>query len=165
MRIGVLRDSSLGARRLASVHRVLVAAPDYLERHGRPESPADLKEHDHLLYSNVARPDILRLTGPAGEHRQVTVRGALTANNGDILLSAAVAGLGMAFQPSFIVGDALRDGSLERVLPRWVGSDRAALHCLFPPDRDMLPKLRVFIDFLAGWFGDPPYWDEGLDIP
>jgi DNA-binding transcriptional LysR family regulator len=164
LRIGVLSDSSLVARRLATVHRVLAASPDYLNRHGRPEVPAELKDLRHLLYSNVARPDILRLTGPEDQHRQVTVQGVLTANNGDILLSAAVSGLGVVYQPSFIVGDALREGALEHVLPGWVGSDRAALYCLFPPDRDMLPKLRVFIDFLADWFGDPPYWDRDLSL-
>jgi DNA-binding transcriptional LysR family regulator len=164
LRIGTPEDSSLIARRLAGITRVCAAAPAYLDGQGRPRSPADLKTHRHLLYGNIAQPDVLRFVGPGGIHRQVKVSGALTANNGDILLSAACAGLGITFIPSFILGDALRDGALERVLPGWTGSERAALYCLFPPDRHMLPKLRVFIDFLADWFGDPPYWDEGLGL-
>jgi DNA-binding transcriptional LysR family regulator len=164
LRIGAPEDSSLIARRLAGITRVLAAASGYLDREGRPRSPADLKDHRHLLYSNIAHPDVLRLVGPSGVHRQVKVSGALSANNGDILLSAASAGLGITFIPSFILGDAVRDGVLERVLPGWTGSERVALYCLFPPDRHMLPKLRVFMDFLADWFGDPPYWDEGLGL-
>lgn len=164
LRIGIPEDSSLIARRLASITRILAASPAYLDREGRPRSPADLKGHRHLLYSNIAHPDVIRLAGPGGVHRQVKVSGGLSANNGDFLLSSAGAGLGITFVPSFILGNALRDGTLERVLPGWTGSERAALYCLFPPDRQMLPKLRVFIDFLADWFGDPPYWDEGLEL-
>jgi len=164
LRIGILEDSSLIVRRLAGINRLCAASPAYLDEHGRPRSPADLKGHRHLLYSNVGHPEVLRFVGPGALHRQVKVSGALAANNGDILLSAATAGLGITFVPSFILGDALRSGVLERVLPGWTGAERVALYCLFPPDRHMLPKLRVFIDFLADWFGDPPYWDEGLGV-
>jgi DNA-binding transcriptional LysR family regulator len=164
LRIGTPEDSSLIARRLASITRICAAAPSYLDREGRPRAPADLKAHRHLLYDNIAHPNVMRLAGPGGVLRQVKVAGVLAANNGDILLSATIAGLGITFVPSFILGDALRDGALERVLPGWRGSERSALYCLFPPDRHMLPKLRVFIDFLADWFGDPPYWDEGLGL-
>ena len=85
------------------------------------------------------------------------------ANNGDILLSVATSSLGVALLPSFIVGDDLRSGRLERVMPAWRVAEEPSVHAVYPAGRNLSPKVRVFIDFLAARFGETPYWDEGID--
>jgi DNA-binding transcriptional LysR family regulator len=162
VRVGRLSDSSLVARRLAPSRRLAVAAPAYLERRGRPLTPRDLLEHDCLIYAYQAE--------RAGQWRfrgddlpvHVEVVGRLRANNGDALREAAVAGLGIALMPTFIVGDDLRAGRLVHLLPEWREEGEGDVYAIYPASRNLSPKVRVFIDFLVGRFGDPPYWDEGL---
>ena len=161
VRIRALPDSSLVARRLAPFRRFVCAAPSYLAAHGAPEAPEDLPRHACLLYSYQAERSVWRLRGPSGE-RRIGVSGRLTANNGGALRSAALAGLGLAFLPSFIVGDDLREGRLDRVLPDWSTADDIAVHAIYPVGRNLSPKVRVFVDHLAERFGPDPYWDRGL---
>lgn len=162
IRIAALRDSSLIARRLAPSRRVLCAAPGYLAARGTPLALDDLNAHHCLLYSYQVSGDHWGFGGPGGE-RRLKVRGRLRVNNGDALLEAALAGLGIAFLPSFICGEALRAGRLVHLLPEWSGSNDAAIHAVYPAGRNLLPKVRVFVDFLAERFGGTPYWDRGLN--
>ncbi len=161
IRIGVLADSSLKARRLAEARLLLVASPGYLAAMGAPRSLDDLGAHRLLHYSNLSTGNFWRLRGPGGEERHIRVGGRLTANNGDSLLVAAEAGLGIALQPSFITGDALATGRLVEVLP-----DRAAdvlgVYALYPQGRFPQPKLRAFVDFLAEHFRGkgPERWTD-----
>lgn len=161
VRIGQLPDSSLIARRLAPLRRVAVAAPDYLDRRGRPSHPRELAGHDCLIYSYLASGREWRFHGREGELR-VQVEGRLEANNGDALLAAARQGAGIAWQPTFICGDDLRAGRLECLFPEWHDDDNVGIFAVFPASRNLSPKVRVFVDFLARRFGPEPYWDEGL---
>lgn len=161
LRIGRLGDSSLIARRLAPSRSLLCAAPAYLERHGTPQRPEDLTGHNCLIYSYQAEGALWRFQGPEGAV-SVRVTGRLQVNNGDVLCAAMQAGGGVGRLPTFIAGDALRAGRLLRLLPDWPLGDDAAVHAVYPSGRAPSPKIRVFIDFLAGRFGDPPYWDRGL---
>jgi len=161
IRIGSLGDSSLVARRLATCHAVLCAAPQYLARRGRPERPEDLADHDCLLYANHPNPHEWQLLGPQGPQK-VRIDGPLTANNGDVLCRAAVGGMGITRLPTFIVGDQLRSGALEVVLPRFPQAAEG-IHAVFPHSRNLSVKVRVFVDFLADSFGPQPYWDAGLE--
>ena len=161
IRIGALRDSSLVARRLAPCRAVLCASPDYLERRGRPRRPEDLAGHDCLLYANSANPREWTLQGPRGG-QTVAVDGPLIANNGDVLCGAALAGMGIARLPTFIVGHQLRRGRLEVVLPDHPLPEQG-IHAVYPHGRNLSPKVRVFVDFLADYLGPEPYWDAGLD--
>ncbi len=161
VRIGRLADSSLVARRLAPQNTAVVAAPEYLDRHGRPEHPQELDRHACLLYSYLASGPVWHFRGRDGPVR-VPVAGRLEANNGDVLLAAAKGGAGIARLPTFICGDAVRAGELERLLPGWVDTADAAVYAVYPASRQVSPKLRVFIDFLAARFGPAPYWDRGL---
>jgi DNA-binding transcriptional LysR family regulator len=151
VRIGNLTDSSLRARRLAESGTHLVAAESYLARAGTPANVEDLGNHQLLHYSNLSTGNVWRLRGPQGQERQIRVGGRLTANNGDSLRRAAEAGLGIALQPSFILGDALRTGRLVEVLPD-ARPEALGIYALYPPGRFTQPKLRVFIDFLAEHF-------------
>ena len=119
LRIAALPDSSLRARRLRDVSRNLVAAPSYLERHGRPSHPRDLMHHACLCYAYLPTPDVWRFVNKAGEAVQVRPAGPLRANNADALAPALFAGLGLAVQPDFVVGEAIEDGRLEVVMQDW----------------------------------------------
>ncbi|MBP7240886.1 LysR family transcriptional regulator [Amaricoccus sp.] len=151
IRVGVLADSSLKARKLAEARRVLAASPDYVERLGTPRSVDDLGEHRLLHYSNLATGNFWRLQGASGEERHVRVGGRLTVNNGDCLMKAAEQGLGIALLPSFILGDALATGRLVEILPHRA-PDLMGIWALYPPGRYPQPKLRAFVDFLAEHF-------------
>lgn len=163
VRIGALEDSSLVARRLAPSHRVVAAAPSYLAAHGQPDSPGDLTGHSCLRYTYQSAGAEWRFRGPGGL-RRVKVSGPLGANNGDVLHTALLDGLGIGFLPTFFVGPDLRAGRLRRLLPEWRDAQDAAIHAVYPANRNLSPKVRVFIDYLAERFGDRPSWDEGLDI-
>lgn len=162
VRIGRLPDSSLIARRLAPVRRLLVASPDYVAAHGAPQRPEDLRDHACLLYSYLLRGDTWPLTGPDGRTVEVLVTGRLRANNGDVLRSALLGGMGVAYTPSFLVGADLAEGRLVRVLPQWEDTT-AAVYAVHPHARLLAPKVRAFVDFLADRFAGAPAWDAGLD--
>jgi DNA-binding transcriptional LysR family regulator len=153
VRIGSLPDSSLVARRIAPVRKVPVASPAYLAASGRPEHPRDLGRHDILLYAN----EQWRFrVGGRWEH----VRGKprLRADNGEMLRSAAEAGLGICILPSFIAAPAFEAGTLEPLL-RDFPLEEGGLHVVMPPGRAVTARVRALSDFLAGRFGPEPQWD------
>src|ERR1700744_4432090 len=106
LRIARLPDSSLIARRLCAMPRYTVAAPSYLKRHGRPTHPMQLAEHRCFGYAYLSKPNVWHYTKAAGEAGSVRPGGALRANNGEAVMPALIAGLGIADLPEFIVGDA-----------------------------------------------------------
>jgi DNA-binding transcriptional LysR family regulator len=163
VRIGTLADSSLVARRLATVRLVLCASPDYLRRRGMPVEPADLARHRGLIYGHGTNGGRWQLQGPAGSG-PVEIPSVLCANNGDVLAEAAVAGEGITLAPTFIVGDALRAGTLVEVLAAYAPKP-FGLYAIWPANRLLPAKVRLFVDFLASRFGDPPPWDQGLLTP
>lgn len=159
LRIGRLADSSLIARRLAPIRLVLCAAPAYLRQHGTPREPKDLARHNCLLYTYAATADEWRFVGPDGKDEVVRVSGRLLANNGDVIIAAAAAGIGLALSPSFMAGEPVRAGQLVRLLPGYAAPE-AALYAVYPPGRHLSAKLRSFIDFLVKRFGEEPEWDR-----
>lgn len=161
IRIGVLEDSSLVARRLADCRMVVCAAPNYLARRGRPSTPDDLLEHDCLCYSYTFQGETWPLVGADGKRVAIRPRGPLIANNGDALAVAAVSGMGIVLQPSFIVAPDLRAGRLERVLPGYE-VPTLQVSALYAPGRYLPLKVRSFIDFLAARFAPEAPWDAGL---
>ena len=162
LRIGRLRDSGLIARRLAPIRTVLCAAPAYLAAHGTPRTLADLAAHNCLGYTlpTPANADRWRF-GRDGEH-DVAVAGTFRANNGDALRAAALAGIGLMYQPTFLVSEDLRAGRLVPVVLDAPLFQFAAAYAVHAPGRHVPAKVRRFIDFLAArWAGEPP-WDVGL---
>ena len=157
VRIGELSDSSLIARRLAPARMMVCGAPAYFERHGVPETPADLAGHNCLGYSLLAAPGEWHFTGP-GRAQTVRTSGSFHANNGDALRAAALAGLGIVVQPSFIVGTDVARGALVRVLAGFTPRE-STIYAVFPHHRHLSAKVRVFVDFLVDRFAPEPYWD------
>jgi DNA-binding transcriptional LysR family regulator len=151
IRIGQLADSSLKARKLAEARSVIAAAPAYLAERGTPRSVDDLNEHRLLHYSQLSTGNFWRIRTASGEERQVRVGGRLTVNNGEALMRAAEAGLGITQVPSFMLGDALVRGRLVEVLADRP-PDLLGIYAIYPQGRFPQPKLRAFIDFLADRF-------------
>lgn len=158
LRIGHLKSSSLIARRIAPIRLVLCASPEYLARHGTPRHPDDLRDHRYLRYSYMdpeASPAIYR--GFQGSQRGGGDE--LVSNNGDVLVAAAEAGAGIALQPTFISGAAIRAGQLQVLLPDYE-PEPMSLYAVYAHRQLLASKVRCFIDFMDGFFGDPPYWDD-----
>ena len=158
IRIARLPDSSLIARKLAPLRVAVCASPDYWRRRGRPARPDDLKQHNCLNYKYLLTRDAWPFRGPDGK-QPVRVNGNLRANNGEVLRTAALDGLGVYMAPTFIVGEDLQQGRLEAVLREYMEPDRD-IYAVYPETRHLSAKVRVFIDFLVERFGPEPYWDR-----
>ncbi|MCD9085745.1 LysR family transcriptional regulator [Stenotrophomonas sp. SY1] len=135
------------ARLLAQSRVQLCAAPSYLSRRGVPATPQALAEHDFLSYSYAANGDSVVLQGAQGPV-EVNVVSCMRANNGEVLREAAIAGMGIALQPDFIIGDALADGRLMPVLPDWE-TPAIGIYAVYPNRSHLAPKVRSFIDYLV----------------
>jgi DNA-binding transcriptional LysR family regulator len=160
VRIGRLKESRLVSRKLTDSAMFICAAPSYWAQHGRPKTWADLQNHDCLsvTFSNISRPDEWRF-GKDGDKR-VVVRGSMRANNGDALVAAAVAGMGVLYEPAFIVSDALREGKLESIALDSCTADLGGIHLIRSSDRAPPAKVRAMIDFLVSAFNPVPPWSR-----
>ncbi|WP_205962730.1 LysR family transcriptional regulator [Pararobbsia silviterrae] len=151
VRIGVLSDSSLIARRIAPFDMVACASPTYLAQYGSPETPADLAHHQCLLYGHgksVEWPFAIH-----GRARGVPVTGRVRVNNGEIARDAAVAGLGVTMLPTFIVSAALASGQLIKVLEPYE-PPKGGVFAVYPQHRQSSAAVRAFVDFLVERFGE-----------
>jgi DNA-binding transcriptional LysR family regulator len=151
LRIASLPDSSLIARRLCAMPRYTVASPEYLKRHGRPTHPMQLAEHKCLGYAYLSTPNAWHYTNARGEQASVRPAGPLRVNNGEALLPALLAGLGIADLPDFIVGDAIASGAVEVILKDWKQRE-GAVHLVTPPGGPRPARVEVLADFLAAHF-------------
>lgn len=157
VRIGRLTDSALVARRLCPVRIVLCASPQYLKRYGTPRTPADLTQHNCLGYTYTRAGAEWDFTGPDGEV-VMPIRGSLRANHGEVLHQAAIDGVGIVLEPTFIAGEALTAGLLRPLLPDYPTAELGA-YAVFLSRKFLSAKVRTFVDFLAEKFGPEPYWD------
>ncbi len=151
LRIASLPDSSLIARRLCAMPGYTVAAPAYLERYGRPTHPMHLARHKCLGYAYLSTAGAWNYTNAAGEHASVRPAGPLRVNNGEALLPALLAGLGIADLPEFIVGDAIASGEVEVILKDWKQPE-GSVHLVTPPGGPRPARVEVLADFLATHF-------------
>jgi DNA-binding transcriptional LysR family regulator len=158
IRIAELEDSSLIARKIAPCKRVFCASPEYLKKNGAPKVPQDLAIHHCLIYSNELKADTWVLHGLEGAE-SIKVNGPVCADNGDILKSSAIAGLGITLLPTFIVGADLKSGRLQQVLTNY-SPPEISIYAVFPSRRYLSAKVRTFVDFLSDYFGDEPNWDQ-----
>jgi DNA-binding transcriptional LysR family regulator len=160
IRVGVLPDSNLIARPLRSSPRVACASPAYLARHGTPQTPAELTQHNCLAFTLPSGPERLwRFPRPDGSGEEyVAVRGRLDVNGGMALREAALAGLGVVLQPQLMLQDDLDSGHLVRLFPDWP-APTWPVHLVHLPDRSMPPKLESFIAFLQDALG------RGSELP
>lgn len=156
LRIGVLKDSALRARRLLTIRRPLVASPAYLERHGHPAHPCDLAAHQAVLFSHLAAPSLWPFDHPELGSTEVRVRGHLLLDNGDVAVEAILAGVGVCVIPEFLVWKELREGRLQELLLPWAAPP-IALHIVTPPNTVRSARVRVLTEFLAQHFIRVPW--------
>lgn len=154
VRLGTLEDSSLVARRIAPIKVAVVASPAYLAAHGTPQRPEDLTGCEALMQGS----EVWRFQD---RRKTFTLRpeGRFKADNGQALLAAAVAGLGVAMLPTFLVGPAIERGELVPLLLDFPMPE-AGLHVVRPPPAGHMPgKVRALTELLIERFGGEPYWD------
>jgi DNA-binding transcriptional LysR family regulator len=150
IRAGQLDDSTLVARSLGSIKRVVVAAPSYCNKKGTPRTPADLAKHACIAFGAGAAPSVWTLLS-GDQKTEVHVEPRLTVNDFEIMLDSARAGLGIAWMPAFVCADDLRAGKLKQVLPAW-SSAEAPVQALYPTARHLSPKVVAFLDLVRAKF-------------
>ncbi|CAA6606412.1 Transcriptional regulator [Rhodospirillaceae bacterium LM-1] len=162
VRIGRLAESSLIARKLCPMRRIVCASSDYIKQHGKPAKPQDLSGHSCLSHSDLSAQE-WRLMDEAGRPVAISTKGPVRVNNGEAMRHLALAGVGIVFLPTFFIGPDLKAKRLISLLEIHTPQD-AALYAVYPHSRHLSPKVRAFVDFMAQTFTSPPYWDEGLDF-
>lgn len=160
LRIAALADSTLRARRICRIRRLLVGAPSYFERHGRPSHPRDLAGHACLGYTHLPTPDRWRFIHASGEEVAVALAGPLRANNADVMKPALLAGLGLAMHPEFLVWEDLAAGRLEAVMTDW-SMPEIGLHIVTPPGGHRPTRVTAVIDFLVRRLAAAPWAQPG----
>ena len=153
LRIGETPDSRLVARRLAWVRRVLFAAPSYLDRHGRPNTPADLAGHECMIRTNAMHPRLWRFQSPGQEEIAVAVKGRIEANRADAVNQAVACGMGIGLATLWQIRPLLEAGKVERLLTAYEPTP-VPLNALWVSAPRLPARTRRFIDFLAERFAD-----------
>ncbi|OVE49561.1 LysR family transcriptional regulator [Chromobacterium violaceum] len=156
LRIASPADSSLLARRLCAVRILLVGAPGYFERHGRPEHPSELARHRALQYSNSQGGRFWRFRHPDEGEFSLEMHAPLRVNNADALAPALREGLGLALQPEFLAWEDLQAGRLETAMPGWE-VEPIAVYILTPPGRGRPARVQALIAYLAEKLAGAPW--------
>jgi DNA-binding transcriptional LysR family regulator len=160
IRIGVLADSNLKARKIAEEQLWLCISPAFALAHNPPSCPSQLGDYPAILGTQQA--DGVTLIS-ANEQVKVSLGGSLCINDLDAQLLAVERGLGLGLLPNWLVAERLREGRLVRWLPSWrvaLSQTTSALWFIYPPKRIVSSKVRCFIDFMLERIGDPPYWQR-----
>lgn len=144
------------ARRIGSSRLLVLASPDYLRRHGEPLHPLDLAGHECLVYQPNAGAWTFLIDGlPTA----FPVQGRMRANNGDALMEAAIRGLGIVCQPSFIAASAVETGRVRTILDAFPMPE-LGIYAVFPGNRFIPQRVRLLVDYLQGRIGSKPYWER-----
>ncbi|MBI4693148.1 MAG: LysR family transcriptional regulator [Gammaproteobacteria bacterium] len=159
IRIARIADSTLIAKQLARTRMICCAAPAYLARRGEPRAPEELRDHTCLGYTHLNTRDEWVFHGrqDRAEHR-VGIHCVMHADNGDTIRHAALAGAGLVLQPSFIVGEDLKAGTLVEILPEY-RSMSLGIYAIYPTRKHVPVRVRLFVDYLLKAFGDDPEAD------
>ncbi|SIT02600.1 LysR family transcriptional regulator [Neptunomonas antarctica] len=154
IRISNEPDPMLIARPLATCDSILVASPGYITAHGRPRHPTDLNQHQCLGYANFGQ-GLWQLTR-ADQQEQIKITPRFTANEVTVLLNAALAGAGIALQPTYLANEHIEKGALLQVLPEWL-PPTLTLYALYTSRRHLSPAVRALLDFLVERFATAPW--------
>jgi len=141
-----LEDSNLVARHLFDNPMIFAASPNYLNKHGVPNSPEELKHHNCIIYANIATANVWRLTRDDEEYA-INVTGNTRSNSGDTNLEAALAGVGIVALPIWMLEEDIRSGRLIRLLSDYQGSS-IPINIIYPQNRYVPLKVRCFVDFI-----------------
>ncbi len=156
LRIGRLDDPTLVTRRLAPCRMVLCASPDYLKKHGRPETPDDLSRAPRLVFSQAVSAGDWTLYDAENTLHVIDSRSRLTANNMQLLREAALTGAGIAYGPSFVFREPILQGQLVELLPEYRTSE-LTIQAVYPSAIRIPFKVRTFVDFIADALNSAPF--------
>ena len=146
VRIGPMADSSLIAQQVGACSRVAVASPDYIARHGEPQTVNDLKSHDCIVFTLMATQNIWYFSGRQGDE-SVRVNGRFRTNSPDAMREAVLAGRGIAITPLWLIDRCIEDGQLHPVLGNYQPTSMS-INAAYPNRRFVPQKVRRFIDHL-----------------
>jgi DNA-binding transcriptional LysR family regulator len=156
IRIGPLDESSMVARRICNLERVICASPAYLQRCGTPRTPDELQQHNCLWITSL--PALRRWPFDTDDGiRVVHVGGNVAVNNAETVLQLALAGVGITRLSDVVVADAIRRGTLVQILTDWHHVEPVPLFATYPSGRNLSPKVRAMVDFLVAEFGGAPW--------
>ncbi|WP_422048903.1 LysR family transcriptional regulator [Shimia sp.] len=158
IRNSALEDTSLKGRKLANDHRILCAAPSYLEKRGIPQTPEDLLSHELIAFADQEAKPLRRRDGEIGSFDPHKARGRVILDDGLSQKLATIAGAGISSNPVWSVHQELKSGALVRVLPDHEVADGSVLWMIYPKTNVLSAKVRVFMDFLIEEIGKSPVW-------
>lgn len=158
VRLGALQDSRLVARKVATRRRLLCAAPSYLARRGTPTEPEALLEHSCLGFSGFQTFPAWEMTDSSGRRVSIEVSGPLVTDDAEVLVEAAVQGVGLMMSTDWLVGRELADGRLVPVLEDWTLADEGAVYVVMPSAKGQAAKTRAFADWIGKRFAPVPPW-------
>ena len=156
IRDAALNDSSLIARKLAPVKRILCASPDYLAEHGTPQKPSDIASHDCVNFMGLETWTLETPDGP----ETIKTRNVFRTDNGEAVRDASMQGFGITLASTWCCYEQIRQGVLIPVLEDYPVVSDTSIWAVYPSSYMLAPKVRVFIDHLLHCFGETPYWDE-----
>jgi DNA-binding transcriptional LysR family regulator len=157
IRISVLEDSSLVARRLTSTRLILCASPAYIEKYGMPEKPQDLTNGHHcILYKDQLAS--WTFLDENGEKLTIRIPSALNANNAEFLSQAAMKGVGLMYTPDFICYQRIKEGDLLPLLNDFLTDNIIDAYALYPQTKYLSKRVRSLMDYLVNYFSGEPYW-------
>jgi DNA-binding transcriptional LysR family regulator len=165
VRIGRIQDQTMIARKLARCRILIAGSPAYLAERGTPRTVADLAAHNCLAYTLSSALGPRRWLFGSDGTISVPIQGNLQARNGDALVVAALAGQGLIYEPTFLVGDDLRAGRLVALALDHPPIELPGVFAVYPSNRRPPAKVRAFVDFLVRRFGSGPPWDRDLNLP
>lgn len=171
IRTGVLDDSSLICRKLASSPRLIVASPAYLSEHGALETPEDLLNHNCITYRPESGVVVWRFRAPDGREIEIFPKGNLETDNGAVIRTNLLAGVGVGHMTDWSVSEDLRAGRLIQLLPEYlvtVDQFNHGIYAVFLPSRNLSLKVRGFVDFLAEAFRRQSYlhaFSDSVEAP
>ncbi|MER9079395.1 LysR family transcriptional regulator [Mesorhizobium sp. M0895] len=160
VRLGALEDSRLVARKVATRRRLLCAAPSYLARRGTPAAPEALLEHSCLGFSGFQTFPAWEMTDTTGRRVSIEVSGPLVTDDAEVLVEAAVQGVGLMMSTDWLVGRELADGRLVPVLEDWTLADEGAVYVVMPSAKGQAAKTRAFADWIDKRFAPVPPWQR-----
>lgn len=151
-------DDGVIAKKLTSIKWVVCASPDYIRKHGAPETPADLKEHQCCHYPSMIKQDRWSFVRDKAEY-EAPIHSRLQVNSSQIIAGHVLAGQGIAMLPTYLIGEHLKSEELIPLLTAYQPKINSALYAIYSPTRYLTAKVRHFLDLLTSSFADPPYWE------
>lgn len=157
VRLGESSDGSLVTKRLGAVDAVLAASPQYLARHGTPETPESLRQHACIFYNTPPYQPLWRLRNASGAEVALEIRGPVAVNSLPFARAFVLGGLGIARLPFYMCRKDLADGTLVRVLPSWSAGNRP-VYLVYPGRRHLAGKVKVLIEYLSALAKENALW-------